>query len=109
MIPLLPEPDYYLFNLLAMTSPEAKKMWRKAIKDHFDCRCVYCGEQFKHTDLTLDHVKPRCKGGETVSQNLVPACLKCNQSKGSENWREWMRRVFGPFTHREWLILEHIS
>jgi len=92
-----------------MTQPEAKKMWRKAIKEHFDCRCVYCGGKFEHTELTLDHVKPRCKGGESISQNLVPACLPCNQSKGSENWRDWMRRVFGPYTYREWLILEHIS
>ncbi len=109
MTPLLPKPDYYLYNLIAMTQPEAKKMWRKAIKEHFDCRCVYCGGKFEHTELTLDHVKPRCKGGESISQNLVPACLPCNQSKGSENWRDWMRRVFGPYTYREWLILEHIS
>ena len=109
MIPVLPNPDHYLFNLIAMTQPQAKKLWRKAIKEHFDCRCVYCGNKFALEDLTLDHVKPKCKGGETISQNLVPACVKCNQSKGSKNWRDWMIQQFGPYTHREWLILEHIS
>jgi hypothetical protein len=24
-------------------------------------------------------------------QNLVPACGKCNQSKGNSDWRTWMR------------------
>jgi hypothetical protein len=43
MTPLLPSPDHYLQNLLTMTSPEAKRLWRRAIKEHFNCQCVYCG------------------------------------------------------------------
>jgi hypothetical protein len=26
----------------------------------------------------------------TEMANLVPACGKCNQSKGNKNWKEWM-------------------
>ena len=72
MTPLLPNPDHYLQNLITMTSPEAKKLWRRAIKEHFNCQCVYCGENYELKELTLDHVKPRCRGGATVTSNLVP-------------------------------------
>ena len=91
-----------------MTSPEAKKLWRRAIKEHFNCTCVYCGETYELSELTLDHVHPKTLGGEDITSNLVPACVKCNQAKGSNNWLSWMRDKFG-ITKREKLILQHIN
>jgi 5-methylcytosine-specific restriction endonuclease McrA len=91
-----------------MTSPEAKRMWRRAIKEHFNCQCVYCGETYELHELTLDHVRPKCLGGEDLTSNLVPSCWKCNQDKGSNNWLQWMRATFG-ITPREQLILSHIK
>jgi len=91
-----------------MTSPEAKRLWRRAIKEHFNCQCVYCGETYELHELTLDHVKPKCFGGEDLTSNLVPSCWKCNQDKGSSNWLQWMRKTFG-ITPREQLILSHIN
>jgi len=91
-----------------MTSPEAKRLWRRAIKEHFNCQCVYCGETYELHELTLDHVKPKCFGGEDLTSNLVPSCWKCNQDKGSNNWLTWMRKTFG-ITPREHLILQHIQ
>jgi len=91
-----------------MTSPEAKKLWRRAIKEHFNCTCVYCGESYALSELTLDHVHPKTLGGEDITSNLVPACVKCNQSKGSNNWLSWMRDTYGT-TQREQLILRHIN
>ena len=44
MTPLFPNPDSYKYNLIAMTSPEAKRVWRRAIKEHFDQTCIYCGK-----------------------------------------------------------------
>jgi len=109
MTPLLPKPDYYIANLITMTSSEATRLWRRAIKESFDCTCVYCGETYDYNDLTIDHVHPRSKGGETISSNCVPACLSCNQSKGSEQWDEWMISRFGFNPDRKQLILEHIN
>jgi 5-methylcytosine-specific restriction endonuclease McrA len=91
-----------------MTSPEAKRMWRRAIKEHFNCQCVYCGETYELHELTLDHVRPKCFGGEDLTSNLVPSCRQCNQDKGSNNWLQWMRATFG-ITPREQLILSHIK
>ena len=91
-----------------MTSPEAKKLWRRAIKEHFNCTCVYCGETYELSELTLDHVHPKTLGGEDITSNLVPAWGKCNQAKGSNNWLQWMRDQFG-ITKREQLIRQHIK
>ena len=67
MTPLLPTPDHYIYNLIAMTSSEAKRLWRRSIKEHFDCTCAYCGETYDINDLTIDHVHPRCHGGGDIN------------------------------------------
>jgi 5-methylcytosine-specific restriction endonuclease McrA len=95
-------------DLITMTSPEAKRLWRRAIKEHFNCTCAYCGEHYDINQLTLDHVRPKSLGGEDLTSNLVPACQKCNQDKGSSNWLQWMRKTFGV-TPREQFILSHIN
>jgi len=63
----------------------AKHQFRKQIFEAWDHQCAYCGVPAD----TLDHVRPRHKGGATVTSNLVPACKNCNRKKGSEDWREW--------------------
>ena len=108
MTPLLPTPDHYLFNLITMTASEAKRLWRRSIKEHFDCTCVYCGKTYEFNELTLDHVHPRCRGGSDF-KNVVPACRKCNQDKGSQNWQTFLRQTYGVNLLREHLILKHIN
>jgi len=109
MTPLLPTPNHYLHNLVTMTSSEATRLWRKAIKETFDCTCVYCGKSYELHELTLDHVRPRSSGGETITSNIVPACTCCNQRKGSEEWQGWMRTEFGVNRLREHVIRSHIT
>ena len=109
MTPLLPTPEHYIQNLIAMQSPEAKKLWRYAIKEHFNHKCVYCGESHEPHQLTLDHVRPKSLGGEDLTSNLVPACRRCNQDKGSTHWLEWMRARFGANLIKEQVIIQHIS
>ena len=109
MTPLLPTPDHYIYNFIAMTSSEAKRLWRRSIKEHFDYTCIYCGKTYDLHELTLDHVHPRSLGGEDITSNVVPACACCNQEKGSLHWRSWMREQFGKNLLRESLILSHIN
>ena len=83
----------YLYNLEAMTRKEAKHLWRKSIKDAWKNCCAYCGNPpIDDKSLTLDHVKPKTKGGEDRTSNCVPACTRCNHSKGSEDWLTWYAR-----------------
>lgn len=55
------------------------------------CVCAYCGDP----RTEWDHFRPIVKGRQptgfiTEIANLVPACGKCNQSKGNKNWKEWI-------------------
>lgn len=56
--------------------------------------CAYCG---KHGD-TVDHVLPRCQGGETTWLNLVTACTRCNGRKdGRTPEQAGMRLRYQPY------------
>lgn len=57
------------------------KRARIYIRDRY--RCQYCGDHKHASDLTLDHILPRAQGGVSLPQNLVTACVKCNQRKGN--------------------------
>lgn len=45
--------------------------------------CQYCGITPGRTELTLDHVLPRSRGGATTWENVVTACGPCNRRKGN--------------------------
>lgn len=45
--------------------------------------CQYCGEKFAHSQLTLDHVIPKSRGGQKSWENIVTACAPCNQLKAN--------------------------
>lgn len=53
--------------------------------------CAYCGDQCTE----WDHFHPLIVNKEPTGyiseiHNLVPACGKCNQSKGNKEWKTWM-------------------
>lgn len=45
-------------------------------------RCQYCGKKFPMSELSLDHVMPRSRGGQTTWENIVCCCVQCNVRKG---------------------------
>jgi hypothetical protein len=54
-------------------------------------RCAYCGDNYTE----WDHFRPlihnkRPTGYISEIHNLVPACGKCNQSKGNSYWKDWI-------------------
>tara|TARA_B100000902_G_C26634171_1_gene585929 strand:- start:16 stop:414 length:399 start_codon:yes stop_codon:yes gene_type:complete len=78
-----------LFDLHCLTKGSAKKTFRQGIRYSFGGLCAYC--RCKRA-TTLDHIKPKCKGGSNLRSNLVPACRECNHSKGSESWLLWYQQ-----------------
>jgi 5-methylcytosine-specific restriction endonuclease McrA len=44
-------------------------------------QCQYCGCKIGKNDFTYDHVTPQSKGGKTCWENIVVACVPCNQRK----------------------------
>ncbi|HND54189.1 MAG TPA: HNH endonuclease [Pirellulaceae bacterium] len=50
--------------------------------------CQYCGETFPTSQLSIDHVVPRSRGGPTTWENVVCSCLDCNTKKGGRTPQE---------------------
>src|SRR5690606_36842553 len=92
------------------------------LRDAFTCQ--YCGETPGRHQLTVDHVVPRSRGGAHTWTNLVTACTRCNQRKGSltpeEANMQLIRKPFeptyvalvllsNPFAARRWQSLMGLS
>jgi hypothetical protein len=89
--------NVFVASIVPIIRPSADEI-RKVLEildlDPSDLRCSYCGDKASE----WDHLKPLVKAGRPTGypssiRNLVPSCGKCNQSKGSTNWKEWMRGV----------------
>jgi 5-methylcytosine-specific restriction endonuclease McrA len=50
--------------------------------------CQYCGQRRPSSDLSIDHVVPRSRGGKTSWENCVLACVGCNTRKANKSLRE---------------------
>lgn len=74
------------------TSWIAKKR-REAIYARDNYSCSYCGVDLNLQGgvLTLDHVKPREKGGRDWNNNLVTSCLSCNSTKKNMSLNSFAR------------------
>lgn len=59
---------------------------RKNVLRRDEHYCQYCGE--KKTELTIDHIIPKSRGGSDSWENLVAACKKCNNKKGNRTPEE---------------------
>lgn len=84
-----------MFGLVDLKKGAARKRFRQSIKDEWGC-CAYCGKSHGENGhpihLTIDHVKPRAHGGNSMRANLIPACFRCNAAKGSvRDWQTWYR------------------
>ena len=57
-----------------------RKITRRAVFARDDWTCQYCGAR---SNLTVDHVIPRSKGGASSWDNIVASCAPCNLRKGN--------------------------
>ena len=67
---------------------QTRALSRKNIMMRDRMTCQYCHKIFNGGDLTLDHVTPRSRGGETIWENLVACCHPCNNRKGNRTPEE---------------------
>jgi 5-methylcytosine-specific restriction endonuclease McrA len=58
-----------------------RKITRRAVFARDDWTCQYCGAR---SNLTVDHVIPRSKGGSSSWENIVASCAPCNRRKGDQ-------------------------
>ena len=82
--------DYYFLDR-ADTDPKRMKKerdkarelkktswWKQKLSEGI---CHHCQGRFKPNELTMDHLVPLARGGQSVKNNLVPSCKACNSKK----------------------------
>ncbi len=67
------------------------RLSRKAVLSRDRYTCQYCGST--GTNMTVDHLIPKHRGGEFTWENLVCACPRCNSHKADRTLAEAGMRV----------------
>ncbi|HUO05286.1 MAG TPA: HNH endonuclease [Candidatus Binataceae bacterium] len=81
--------------------------------------CQYCNKRMARTELNLDHVVPRSRGGTSTWENIVCSCHYCNRRKGGQTpeeagmilirkprrpeWTPFSSEMFSLKRYREWM------
>lgn len=50
-------------------------------RDRFTCG--YCGKLFERNELTIDHIIPKSRGGQSNWSNAISCCKPCNAFKAN--------------------------
>jgi 5-methylcytosine-specific restriction endonuclease McrA len=64
-------------------SPKQKKIKKNQLLLEYGSCCYWCRKEFPMEKLTIDHLKPKSKGGSNNLENLRLACFECNNSRGN--------------------------
>lgn len=76
-----PLPSVIRLNIYVSAGRRTISLNRRNVLRRDGYRCQYCGST--QEQLTTDHIVPRSRHGEDSWENLVAACVKCNNRKGS--------------------------
>ena len=93
--------EFVKFDAQAMQNPEISGVeYQQGTLQGYDIReyllakwqhrCAYCGNQ--HVPLQVEHIVPRSHGGSDRPSNLTLACQRCNQAKGEQDIRAFLRK-----------------
>ena len=81
-----------------------RKITRRAVFARDSWTCQYCGSR---SNLTVDHVIPRSKGGSSSWENIVASCAPCNRRKGDRLPRQaGMHPRHAPRTPRAEIFIQ---
>jgi 5-methylcytosine-specific restriction endonuclease McrA len=71
--------------------------------------CQYCGYVGTSSNLTLDHVLPKSRGGDNSWLNLVTCCKKCNQKKRDRTPEEADMKLLNKPVKPKHTVLKNIN
>ena len=81
---------------------------RKNILKRDDNTCQYCGKN--KSEITIDHILPKDKGGNDTWNNLVVACKRCNMIKGNYLLKDIdMYLIRKPFEPTKIIYLQNVG
>ena len=69
---------------------DKKISWKVFRRDEFKCR--YCN--IDQVPMTVDHIILWEEGGATVEENLLCSCGKCNKTRGSMQYVDWLKSKY---------------
>jgi len=104
-----------IYTNVEIVSPSAlKHHTKKSRKKHVLGRdkktCLVCGlTEDDGVRLTMQHVLPHSKGGETTAQNLVTVCEPCNRKLGIEEVTELYKKAGLHFGYDPSIIQGRLS
>ncbi|MBW4652384.1 MAG: HNH endonuclease [Kaiparowitsia implicata GSE-PSE-MK54-09C] len=64
-------------------TPKQKRAKKAQLISDYGLRCWWCDYCLPEEKLTLDHLKPKSRGGSNSLENLRLACFPCNNSRGN--------------------------
>ena len=91
-------PEVIALKMFDKVPKQTVPFTRRNIYQHYGYRCCYCGGKLPTTDLNLDHVVPRSRGGATDWSNIVTSCIPCNLRKGDRLPHEAGMKLLVPLT-----------
>lgn len=74
-------------------------------------RCGYCGDWAP----TVDHIRPRSRGGPNTWENLIACCVPCNTGKADRTPEEagmrllWEPRAPQPLAREQRRVWKHLA
>ena len=81
---------------------------RKNILKRDNNTCQYCGKN--KSEITIDHILPKDKGGNDSWSNLVVACKRCNMIKGNYLLKDIdMQLIRKPFEPTKIIYLQNVG
>jgi len=77
----VPAPDVIVLKEYGKMPPTKIGFNRSTLFRRDEHTCQYCGVQLPGSELQIEHVMPRSRGGPTTWENTVAACDRCNSYK----------------------------
>ena len=84
----LPVPSVIRLLAYRHIPQQTRALSRKNILLRDRTTCQFCRRALPASELTLDHVVPRSRGGRSSWENLVACCYQCNNHKGDRTPEE---------------------
>jgi 5-methylcytosine-specific restriction endonuclease McrA len=82
----LPVPSVIRLKYFVRIRRKEISLTKKNIIKRDNHLCQYCGK--RTGTMTADHIIPKARGGDESWENLVCACLECNNRKGNRTLKD---------------------
>jgi len=104
----IPAPQVILLTNYNDVHQATVKFSQRAIYKRDNYVCQYCRKKFHSDQLSIDHIKPRSKGGLSTFENCVAACFTCNNKKSDHELHEVGMTLVKKPTTPKWNPVFHV-